>query len=234
MMAPLYGTLQERHRVLSRIAHALRDVRPSVRQHYKSEAPAFSGYAEVDTVERREQTIARFMERSADYKATVLWVDSEEHLPDALAYGVDMLSLQRIVVPAELDMRWLTSLDENSLTLLQDEPLLSKEELDTLDGVITASSVAIAETGTIALDHGPNQGRRIISLLPPCHLCVVYAQDVVSGVPEAIKRLKPALAAGKPVTWISGPSATVDIEFTRVVGVHGPHKLMIFVVGQSG
>lgn len=104
---------------------------------------------------------------------------------------------------------------------------LSPEALDATDGVITTAAVAIAETGTIVLDGGPGQGRRALSLVPDYHLCILHAGQIVGTVPEALERLEP----GRPCTWISGPSATSDIELDRVQGVHGPRTLEVILAG---
>jgi len=126
----------------------------------------------------------------------------------------------RIVVPAGLPVEWLP----DSATVLRDDGI-DASVLAELDGVVTAATVAVAETGTIVLDASPDQGRRIISLLPDLHICVLRADQVVASVPEALARLTP----GRPLTWISGPSATSDIELNRVEGVHGPRRLHVII-----
>jgi L-lactate dehydrogenase complex protein LldG len=104
---------------------------------------------------------------------------------------------------------------------------LSPGLLDAADGVVTTAALAIAETGTIILDGGPGQGRRALSLVPDYHLCILHARQIVGIVPQALGRLEP----GRPCTWISGPSATSDIELDRVQGVHGPRTLEVILAG---
>ena len=104
------------------------------------------------------------------------------------------------------------------------------QELDRLDGVLTGCALAIAETGTIVLDAGARQGRRALTLVPDWHLCVVEEAQIVGGVPEAVAALEPAVREGRPLTFVSGPSATSDIELSRVGGVHGPRTLEVLVV----
>ena len=159
--------------------------------------------------------VALFCERVADYRAVVERCTPEQvdariraALPDAA----------RVVVPPDLDLDVAGAVPDDGL---------SAADLDALDAVVTRARVGIAETGTIVLDHGPGQGRRAISLVPDRHVCVVEASQVVADVPDAVALLD----ASRPLTWISGPSATSDIELDRVEGVHGPRLLHVIVVG---
>jgi L-lactate dehydrogenase complex protein LldG len=154
-----------------------------------------------------------FAERVADYRAVVHTVTS---VPEALTSLVG----KRIVAPAGLPAEWLI----DGVEWLH-EPL-SIEELDQADGVLTGCAVAIADTGTIVLDGSEAQGRRALTLLPDYHLCVVRADQIAASVPEALARLEPT----RPLTFISGPSATSDIELNRVEGVHGPRTLEVLIV----
>ena len=133
--------------------------------------------------------------------------------------GARRVAVPEGILPAGLDRL------EPGIELVGDAPPLTPAQLDVLDGVLTGCAVAIAETGTIVLDGGNGQGRRILSLVPDYHLVVVTAAQVVAGVPEAVARLDPT----RPQTWISGPSATSDIELDRVEGVHGPRTLEVIL-----
>jgi L-lactate dehydrogenase complex protein LldG len=115
--------------------------------------------------------------------------------------------------------------------LVSDDPPLSPRDLDGLDGVLSGCALAIAETGTIVLVGGGVSGRRALTLVPDLHLCVVRADQVVPAVPDAVAAVAGPVAEGRPVTFVSGPSATADIELERVQGVHGPRRLDVFVVG---
>ena len=163
-----------------------------------------------------------FVDRVGDYRATVRRT-TVEGLPAAIATVLDAHGASRLVVPHGIPEPWLAA---TAAERVRDEPPLSYAALDALDGTITGCAVAIAETGTIILDGGPDQGRRVLSLLPDLHICVVRADQIVGSVPEALERLEPT----RPMTWISGPSATSDIELQRVEGVHGPRRLEVIVV----
>ncbi len=198
--------------ILARIGVALGEGAPAadVPRAYRTSTPA-----EVDLV-------ALFAERVADYRATVKRCRSAA-LAATIGAALAARNARRVAVPAGIDRAWLA---EAGFEAISDDPPLSHDELDRLDGAITACAVAIAETGTIILDAGPDQGRRALSLLPDYLLCVVGADQIVGGVPEALGRVEPR----RPLTWISGPSATSDIELQRVEGVHGPRILEVVIV----
>lgn len=172
----------------------------------------------------RAAILEDFIDRLIDYKAIVTRTE-ENHLPQAIADACRQHGIAQLVVPADLPAGWIPG----EVTTLRDEPPLSLADLDESDGVLTGCAVAIAQTGTIILDGGANQGRRALSLVPDRHLCVVRAEQVVGLVPEAIAWL--AERETRPITLISGPSATSDIELSRVEGVHGPRTLHVLVVG---
>ncbi len=154
-----------------------------------------------------------FVERVEDYRASVVRCAEDEVAAQLAALVGD----RSVVVPPELP--WSVPGQQADLSL-------SSADLDAIDAVVTASAVGIAETGTIVLDHRPDQGRRALSLVPDLHVCVIRADQVVASVPEAVVRLD----ARRPQTWISGPSATSDIELSRVEGVHGPRTLVVVLV----
>jgi L-lactate dehydrogenase complex protein LldG len=167
--------------------------------------------------------VALFAERAADYRAVVERV-SEEDLPAAVARV--LAGLTRFVVPDGLPPQWLANVTGGD-RIVRDDPPLSARQLDAVAGVVTGCAVAVAETGTIIMDHGPGQGRRILTLVPDFHLVVVGADQVAADLPDALDRLDPV----RPHTLISGPSATSDIELIRVEGVHGPRNLHILIAG---
>jgi L-lactate dehydrogenase complex protein LldG len=206
-----------RDEILARVRTALGDrpAPPEVRRDYRTaeRAPAMPAADLVDLL----------VDRLVDYHAQVRRSTAAE-IPGAVAAALADRGARRLVVPAGVPPAWLAT-GGNGVELVRDDPPLTATALDRLDGVLTASAVAIAETGTIVLDAGPGQGRRALSLVPDYHLVVVTADQVVATVPEAVARLDPT----RPLTWISGPSATSDIELTRVEGVHGPRTLEVVV-----
>jgi L-lactate dehydrogenase complex protein LldG len=159
-------------------------------------------------------------DRLTDYGATVRRAAPHE-VPGAVGDALKRRGARRVVVPPGLD---LPGQPAGAEVVVDDG--LSPAELDLMDGVITTAAVAVAETGTIILDGSPGQGRRALTLVPDYHLCLVRAAQVVALVPEALERLDP----GRPLTWISGPSATSDIELSRVEGVHGPRTLDVILI----
>jgi L-lactate dehydrogenase complex protein LldG len=165
-----------------------------------------------------------FCARVADYRATVTRV-GEDKLLDALKSACERRGAHRLAVPAQAPP-WTIG----GIELVRDDPPLAPRQLDELDGVLSGCALAIAETGTIVLDGVGASGRRALTLVPDYHLCVVRAQDIVPSVPDCVAALRPIVADGRPITLVSGPSATVDIELVRVSGVHGPRTLDVFVV----
>jgi L-lactate dehydrogenase complex protein LldG len=163
-----------------------------------------------------------FEDRLRDYDATVTRTPLE-NLPAAIAAALTTRARHHVVIPPGLPPAWLP--EPFAFTVDQ---ALTATQLDAFDAVLTASSVAIAETGTIVLQNVPGQGRRALSLVPDYHLCIVRAQDLVATVPEAFARLQSTAALA--TTFISGPSATADIEMTRIKGVHGPRILDVLLV----
>ena len=170
-----------------------------------------------------------FVERATEYRAHVTVV-SEAELPAAIAARLTLRKVQNLAVPADLPDDWLAGFSGEVRRDSPDDPL-TKATLDATDGVLTGSALAIAETGTVVLDAGLAQGRRILTLLPDYHLCVVREETIFDNVPGAIRALSSgALGTPPPLTLISGPSATSDIELSRVEGVHGPRTLDVLVV----
>ncbi len=167
--------------------------------------------------------VGMFVERVEDYKATVIRTNAAGV---AAAVAESLVGAVRVVIPAGFNQEWVPE----SIDVVRDQPALSSEELNAVDAVLTNATVGIAVTGTIVLDHTEGQGRRALTLVPDLHVCVLTADQIVGDVPEAVARLGSSVAAGRPLTWVSGPSATVDIELIRVHGVHGPRTLRVVLV----
>jgi L-lactate dehydrogenase complex protein LldG len=169
------------------------------------------------------------VDRLIDYRAVVRRCSADD-LAGTIASALSERGTPTVVVPTGLDQSWLA---ETQTAIRVDggsaEDQLSVAELDATDGVITGCAVAIAETGTLILDGSVDQGRRVITLIPDYHLCVVLPDQIVADVPQALRRLTPT----RPLTMISGPSATSDIELNRVEGVHGPRTLEVIIADPS-
>jgi L-lactate dehydrogenase complex protein LldG len=205
-----------RDEVLRRIRAALADS--------PEDEPVPRDYLTVHADRTPRQSADLLAEHLADYRAHVHRTD-EAGLPATIAQLLAAHGSRSVVTPPALPARWLAEL--SGVTVVADGARLTAGELDAVDSVVTGCALAIAETGTIVLDGGPDQGQRRITLVPDHHVCVVRAPDqVVDSVPQALPRLDPT----RPLTWISGPSATSDIELDRVEGVHGPRTLDVVIV----
>ncbi|MEU3605577.1 LUD domain-containing protein [Streptomyces sp. NPDC035033] len=204
-----------RERILARIRSAVADApeAPDVPRTYLARHVPDDPDAVLDLLH----------ENLADYRARVHRA-GPAGLPALIARLLDERGARSVAVPPGLPEEWLA---ESGAERIADGPGLTPAVLDGVDAVVTGCALAVAETGTIVLDGGPGQGRRALTLVPDLHLCVVRApEQVVASVPEALPRLEPARA----LTWISGPSATSDIELDRVEGVHGPRTLEVILV----
>ncbi|MER6532854.1 lactate utilization protein C [Streptomyces sp900105755] len=208
--------MSSRERILGRVRRALAEVRdedtpverPYLREHGERSVP---------------ETVDLLAENLADYRALVHRCTADE-LAALIGRLVAEHGSRSVAVPTGLPPEWLASTEAERVP---DRAGSTSHELDRVGSVVTGCAVAIAETGTIVLDGGPDQGRRRLTLVPDHHICVVRVPDqVVSSVPQALERLDPA----RPLTWISGPSATSDIELDRVEGVHGPRTLEVVLV----
>jgi L-lactate dehydrogenase complex protein LldG len=226
--ATVNGAVQStRDRVLERIRKAnLRAAAP--------QQPIPRDY-DCSTSQAADKTLALFEERLHDYDARIFAVRREEIAAKA-AEILNASHRRRIAVPAGLPAAWqaagvewiIDAADDGTGDEIGDgaDHELSFDVLNAVDGVMTAATVGVAVSGSIVLQHGPAEGRRVLTLLPDYHLCVVEAAQVVETLPEAFARLDPT----RPVTFFSGPSATADIEMTRIKGVHGPRFLDVLLI----
>lgn len=172
-----------------------------------------------------EEKLALLEERLRDYDAEVARV-TEEEIGRAIQDVLDARGGPRMLVAPGFPEHWFAS----GATVIRDDGF-SPRELDSFEGVLTAAALGIAETGSLVLQNAPGQGRRAVSLVPDFHLCVVRTDDVVENVPEAFARLRATCTL--PTTFISGPSATADIEMTRIKGVHGPRFLYVLLMSRT-
>ncbi|MFB7263975.1 lactate utilization protein C [Streptomyces nojiriensis] len=208
--------MSSKDRILVRIRRALDDAVPA------AEIPR--DYLPVHGARTPAERVDLLADHLAEYRALVHRTQ-EGALPALLARLLEARGARSVLVPPGLPPHWLPA---GGPTRVPDRAASTPYELDRVDSVVTGCALAVAETGTIVLDGGPGQGRRRITLIPDHHICVIRVPDqVVDSVPQALPLLDPA----RPLTWISGPSATSDIELDRVEGVHGPRTLDVVLVG---
>ena len=198
-----------RAEILGRIAQAIADA---------DAAPVPRAYRRNGSLTSEERT-QLFVERVADYRAEVRRVP---HIEAAIAEVCAARGVRTLVIPPALTWR------PAGVQLVEDSGL-SAQELDQIDGALTGCSAAIAESGTIVLTAGPEEGRRVLTLVPDLHICVVRESQICELLPEALDRIDPR----RPITFVSGPSATSDIELSRVEGVHGPRTLIVLIAKED-
>jgi L-lactate dehydrogenase complex protein LldG len=211
--------------IFAKIKSALVDVRES---DPEKDVPIPWEYGQPTKIDK---VVDLFIDRVVDYKATVVRAKKADDIGDLVAEGLKKHKATSVVVPSGVPKAWFAKAEKDGVEIRRDDPPLSHEALNETSAVLTAARVGWAETGTIALDHRDDQGRRALSLVPDMHVCVIKTDQIVTDVPEAMVRLEPSLRDKQPITWISGPSATSDIELSRVEGVHGPRTLYVIVVG---
>jgi len=211
-----------KNEILKRIRRGLQDV---PEEETPEKYPVQREYRQKSDLGQQE-LVQLFAERVGEYKAVVSKIE-QAALAEKIAESCRSQGVKQLVVPPEFPKKWLPGEPD----LLDDgSKRLTKSELDASDGVISTCRLAVAETGTIVLDGGAGQGRRALSLVPDYHLCIIEANQIVGSVPEAFSQLAETVRkSGPPVTFISGPSATSDIELNRVEGVHGPRRLEIII-----
>jgi L-lactate dehydrogenase complex protein LldG len=216
--------MNAREEVLARIADAHRAAPPpnlpyqDISREYRTTSDSSA-----------EMLTELLIDRLVDYRALVRQ-SSVDDLGETIAHALAERGAHTVAAAAGLNPSWTSNLSMSVLTDgLPEDDQLSVSELDRVDGVITSCAVAVAETGTLILDGSAGQGRRVLTLIPDYHLCVVLTDQIVPDVPQALARLEPT----RPLTMISGPSATSDIELNRVEGVHGPRTLEVIIVGSE-
>lgn len=205
--------------VLRRVRAALQDVHGRPEEGY---AAVVRNYIQTSNASL-EQRLSLFTDRLRDYDATAYYCQAPE-VAQTVAKALSIREKSRILVPSGVPEQWLP----RNFDFLSGDGF-SFDEIDKCEGVITGCALAIALTGTIVLRHSSAEGRRALTLIPDYHLCIVQAEQVVESVPEAIRKMSEF--ATSPITTISGPSATADIEMTRIKGVHGPRTLDVVLVG---
>ncbi|MGA8045036.1 MAG: lactate utilization protein C [Dermatophilaceae bacterium] len=215
--------MNARDEILARVRAATADIETAPGTHAPEAVPEMEA--------SRSDTVHLFAENVADYRAEVVRVPSDG-AGTAIIEALRRHECATAVVPAGLPEDWLAATTAAAHVRIDDGDL-TPAELDHLGAVVTAAAVGIATTGTVVLDHSADQGRRVISLVPDTHVCLIRSDQLVHDVPEAVRRLRPQTGDARPLTWISGPSATSDIELERVEGVHGPRTLVVVLLDDS-
>ena len=210
--------------ILSSIRGALRVSAERESSARVNEYAAVSREYQQSSTKSTEELLELFTHRLAEYDAGVMRV-APAQVPDAVAKLLRARGRASIAIPEGLPAEWLPA----GFQFVQ-ASALDAHQLDKLDGVLTGCTVAIAETGSVVLQNAPSQGPRKLSLVPDYHLCIVFASQVVETVPECFARLD--VTSNPPTTFFSGPSATADIEMTRIKGVHGPRFLDVLIVAE--
>ena len=213
-----------REEILARVRNALS---AEGTHHQRTDAPPAPAdrFGTARPPVTRDDVLDLLVERIEDYRATVVRCTTAE-LAQTVAGALD--GCESVVVPTGFDTAHINA---PNVRQVAEADVRDVHDVEGIDAVVSTAAVAIALTGTIVLDHGPGQGRRGLTLLPDRHVCVVRADQVVTTVPEAFAALRPSVDARRPLTWVSGPSATSDIELDRVEGVHGPRTLHVVLVG---
>lgn len=215
-------SISAKEEIFSRLHEALVDVV----DENPEESPITWQY--VQPTEIPGDIVDYFLQLVADYKAEVERVAVVD-LPATIVRHLRDIGAKSVILPAGLDSSWRAAIEAADFDVRDDDNLTARE-LNEIDAVVTAAAVGVANTGTFAMDHRPDQGRRALTLVPDAHICVVRADQVVSNTPEAIARLQASIKDRQPITFVAGPSATSDIELSRVEGVHGPRILHVIVV----
>jgi L-lactate dehydrogenase complex protein LldG len=222
------ASMNAREQILAAVRDALADVPHDESEHWSREQDPDSAAAYLRNRDvRRPELVELFEERCGSYRATVTRCTGDPGAIKAAIRGVcTRHDVHSLLVPYGVPAGYLPA----GIEPVADVPPLTPAQLDAYDGVLSTCALAIASTGTIALDGRAGQGRRALSLVPDLHICIVRAEQLVYGVPEALSALASVVRESRrPLTLISGPSATSDIELKRVEGVHGPRKLEVML-----
>jgi L-lactate dehydrogenase complex protein LldG len=208
-----------REEILARIQRSLAAVPRSSANDHEAILRAYIQAGKLDT----QATLELFEQRLRDYNADV-YRSEQARLPEIIASAMNAVNRRRLLVADSIPDEWLPSAPYE---FFRDQEL-TYDDLDRSEGVLTTCVAAIAQTGTIVLRHSAKNGRRALTLIPDYHLCVVRSEQIVETVPEAVRVI--GASDVSPITTISGPSATADIEMTRIKGVHGPRVLNVIIV----